>query len=128
MPSPSPSLIGKKPAPKPAKEAPVAEPIRFYRVKEDRMVPRKGSGAFMLKRGKEISIPGGYTRKELDVAGVELVEIETPSWYLEQQATAREKHQEMLDAGHDVGPVPSAHVPTPVGKKAPAAAAEAPAS
>jgi hypothetical protein len=111
----TPSLIGKKaPAKAPAKASAPAEEMRWWRVKEDRMVPRRGSGAFMLKKGKELSTPGSYTLREMEAAGVELIEISEPSWYTEQQAIAREKHQSMLDEGHDVGPVPPPHVPTVV--------------
>lgn len=121
------SLIGKKPPAKAARAAAPVEETRWFRVKDDRMVPRRGSGAFMLKKGKEISTPGAYSLKELETAGVELVEIDEPAWYTEQQANARELHQEKLDAGLDVGPVPPPHVPTRV-KRAGAPATSAPTS
>lgn len=120
------SLIGnKKAAPKAPAKAAAVGPLRWFRVKEDRLVPRRGSGSFLLKRGKEIN-SGSFDLKALDAAGVEFVEIATPAWYVEQQVVAREKHQEMLDAGHDVGPVPPPYeAPVFAKGSSPSASAEA---
>lgn len=123
MPSNPTSLIAKRPAAKVAMPAAPVEPLRWYRVKEDRMVPRKGSAAFLLKKGKEINsvFIGPTTMKDLSAAGVELDEIETPSWYYEAQAQARDTHQGMLDRGHDVGEVPPPYEAPKVARAAKAA-------
>lgn len=128
VPSLIPENLRKKVNPAAKKGAPPAqaEPIRFYRVEEDRMVPREagaGGGTFLLKKGKEIS-SGSYNVKKLLGAGAVLKEIPTPAWYLEKQAEARETHQAWADAGLDVGEVPEPYQPPAVRKAAPAKPAD----
>lgn len=102
-----------------------AEPIRFYVVLEDRLVPRgagAGGGSFMLRKGKEIS-SGSYSIKALLSAGANIREIPTPAWFLERQVEARETHQAWADAGLDVGEVPAPYEAPEVKRAKPAQAA-----
>ncbi len=102
-----------------------AEPIRWYVVVEDRLVPRvagSGGGSFMLKKGKEIS-SGSYNIKQLLSAGANLREIATPAWFLEKQVEARETHQAWSDAGLDVGEGPPPYEAPEVKRAKPAQAA-----
>lgn len=117
------------PSARASKELGPAEPLRWYVVLEDRMVPRpagSGGGTFLLKKGKEIS-SGSYNIKTLLAAGAQIKEIETPAWFIEKQAEARETHQAWADAGLDVGEVPEPYEPpalkTKGGKQPPATGA-----
>lgn len=105
MPSPktTTSLIGNRPkvAPEPA---PPPMPNRWYRVASDRQVPRAG-GSYLLRAGKEIN-SANYDIPALRRAGVDLVEIPTPPWFLAAQEASVERHAQLVAAGADLGDHP----------------------
>lgn len=121
-----------RPQAKKAEPAVAAEPTRWYRVKDGpktltgnnpgQIGPfRRENGDFFLKLGNVINSTQ-YDMEELKNAGVELLEVEAPGWYVKAQRDAAGKVEELRDAGIDVGDAPD-YVPTPVGKADPLGAA-----
>lgn len=100
-------LIAKKV--KPAETARAGVPaknveVRWYRVLEDKQVPRTG-GHDLLRAGKELS-SGSRDIELLRKQGVKMDEIEAPAWYVEAQAQSPAHHAELVEAGHDLGEHP----------------------
>jgi hypothetical protein len=101
------SLIGSKAGAtaKAAATAPAAKTeTRWYRVLEDKQVPRTG-GHDLLRAGKEVS-SASRDVELLKKQGVKLEEIEPPSWYVDQQAQSPLRHAELVEAGADLGEHP----------------------
>lgn len=115
----NPSLLGKRAAEKaaaarPAAPAPKRE-NRFYKVLEDKQVPRTG-GHDLLRAGKEIQ-SANYDVDLLRKQGVKLEEIEVPAWYVDQQEQSAARHAALTDAGHELGDHPD-YKPAKVGRAA----------
>jgi hypothetical protein len=93
-----------------------APPVEWYRVLEDRQVPRGavgGQGSYMLKQGKEIP-SSSYPIAELLRAGAKLEKMEgPPRWWLDQQRAALENEDDetraaFADILREDGPAPTA--------------------
>ena len=95
--APAAGLTGKRPGrAAPAAASGTQKDLQWFRVVEDREVPRAG-GNYLLRAGKEIN-DGGYDMRKLKRAGVKLEAIPAPDYWV---MARRDEVDRLRAAGSD---------------------------